>query len=161
MGKDDLEDDHTTSTGMMTRDAAAAFLNGSEYADVGTPSHLRAMKAAGLVAVYGLSNDLIELRGAIDEEVEALRGGVVSILPDGIIDGSCTQDHCPYRERLVRGASTVTGVFDDDAAQGHVWRFETDLPHTTFETLDNGEPFCLGVVVSLEDVARVRGTRGI
>ena len=157
-----MDEDHDgAKSTTMTRDAAAAFLNGSEYADVGTPSHFRAMTAAGLVAVYGLSNDLIELRGAIDEEVETLRGGVVSILPDGIIDGSCTQDHCPYRERLAKGASTITGVFDDDAVKGHVWRFETDLPHSTFETCDNGEPFCLGVVISLDDVARSRGSRGL
>lgn len=58
----------------MTRDEAAEQLNGNEYRKEGSPTLFAAMKAAGLVAVYGASDDLMEMkRQALPELQEVLR----------------------------------------------------------------------------------------
>ncbi len=55
----------------MNAKQLAAQLNGREYGSEITKEEEAAAKKAGLVVVYGASDDLVELRGAIEEEVGA------------------------------------------------------------------------------------------
>lgn len=55
----------------MTAKELAEMLSGRKYGMEITSEEARAAKDAGLVVVYGYSDDNVEFRGAIDEEVGA------------------------------------------------------------------------------------------
>ena len=35
---------------------------------------------------------------------------------------------------------------------GPCWTFETDIPHETFTIMEDGEPWCIGMVFSMKDL---------
>lgn len=36
---------------------------------------------------------------------------------------------------------------------GCCWTYETELPHATFNVMEDGETYCRGIVIALSDVA--------
>jgi hypothetical protein len=69
----------------MNRDKMAALLNGRSYGEEITKEECATAKAHGLVVVFGYSDDNVELRGAIDDEVGACDGTTLHITPDGLL----------------------------------------------------------------------------
>lgn len=128
----------------MDTTTAAARLNGSEYREEGSRELFAEMEANRLVAFFGSSDDLIEMRGAIHDEASE---GKVMLTSSGLLVNDCRNDRCPYFEQLARYASTVSGEYGDDG-----WRFATDLPHERFEVLEDGERYGDGLVICLDDV---------
>lgn len=128
---------------------AATALDGSEYRNEGSKELFAAMKAAGLVAVFGASDDLMEFRGAIDDEVGCYGGGTAYITSDGLFEPSCDNDDCPHEKRLREMAQTIDAIFGE---KGFTFYYETDIPHETFIINEDGEPYCQGIVFALADV---------
>jgi hypothetical protein len=128
----------------MDRNEAAARLDGCEYGSEGSSELFAEMKKARLVAFFGSSDDLIEMRGAIHDETGP---GKVRLTPEGLLSNDCRNDACPYFARLSRYASTVVGEYGQDG-----WTMSTDLPHSAFVVLEDGETYCRGVVLSLDEV---------
>jgi hypothetical protein len=134
----------------MTRDEAAFQLNGNQYREEGSKELWAAMKAAGLVAVYGASDDLMEFNGAIVDEVGAWNGGTAHLNSKGLIANDCENDDCPHFKRALETApATIRAVWDRD---GFSWQYDTDLPHTKFVIREDGESYCEGIVFALKDV---------
>lgn len=67
----------------MTKEQLAYLLNGREYTNEITKEEEREAKNSGLLVIFGASDDLIELRGAIYDEVGAINGGEVRIGKNG------------------------------------------------------------------------------
>lgn len=142
----------------MTRDELASQLTGLEY-PLRISKYLRAQaKAAGLVIIYGASDDLMEFDGALNEEIGAWNGIEVLIdqkglLPDfeTICEDGDKEDLRDYfkREPNVRKIEAVWG--EDD---GPAWSYKTDIPHVTFEVMEDDEPYCRGIVFSLADLGQ-------
>lgn len=131
---------------------AAALLDGSEYREEGSRELFARLKDARLVAVFGASDDLTELRGAVDDEQ-----GTDTILfdRDGMLVNRCDEDHCPYwRERKALAEGKVKPIWDEGEVDGvrWSWRYETAIPHATFRVMEDGEPYCLGIVFSFDDL---------
>lgn len=118
-------------------------LHGSEYPDIGDKELFAKMEKAGLVAVFGHSDDCMEFRGALYDEFY----DEVAVTERGIINNFCDEgDRCPnWREP--NNAFTVKPVFGGDPA----WVFETAIPHETFEVMEDGEVFQRGIVFRLTD----------
>jgi hypothetical protein len=106
-----------------------------------------------LVVVYGYSDDNVELRGAIDEEVGAWNGATIRLTKTGVLQGptcdSAENCNCPYFAAAKNAAKTIEAVW---GAGGVSWTFETDIPHETFNIYENGELFCVGIVFRMEDL---------
>lgn len=134
----------------MTRDELAALLNGREYREEITKDEARAAKDAGLVVVYGASDDLMEFDGAINDEIGAWEGAAAYLNADGLLQNECPDEDCPYFEKLCEKAATIKALWC--AEDGYSWTFETDIPHATFEIVEDGEPYCRGIVFALADV---------
>lgn len=137
----------------MTAKELAAELSGREYGMEISLGEEQEAKAAGLVVVYGYSDDSVELRGAIDAEVGAYDGTTIYIGKGGLIEDprcdnaeECT---CPYFTAVRDNAKKIAAVWCGGEA---TWTFETDIPHETFTIFEDGEPFCIGIVFSMEDV---------
>ena len=128
---------------------AAKLLNGSQYREEGSRQLFADMKTDGLVAVFGASDDLIEFRGAINDEAGA--PGKVAIGPDGLLESECDEGaDCPYFQRTAKAAPTIKAIFNRD---GLTFVYETDIPHATFVVNEDDETYCRGIVFALADLA--------
>ena len=140
----------------MTAKELAAALNGREISYEINETEEKRAKEAGLVVVYGYSDDNVELRGAIDEEVGAYEGAVIHITAAGLLeDPACDTAEdctCPYFAAAKNSAKTITAVWNDNGDP--CWTFETDIPHETFTVFEDGEAFCEGIVFSMEDIRK-------
>lgn len=137
----------------MTAKEFVDLLSGRDYMNEITRGEEEQAKAAGLVVVFGYSDDNMEFHGAIDAEVGCYDGGTVYITKDGVLsDPDCDSDDCPYFAAAKKSATSIEAVWHDNGP-GPAWTYETDIPHETFEILDEGEPWCIGIVFSVEDLA--------
>lgn len=119
----------------------AEKLNGREYRSELTRDEEKELKEQGIVAVFGYSDDLCELRGAADDEMDCYDGNVIFIKPNGDALYS------------VENADTYKPIYAIWNENGIPWTYQTDIPHETFDILENGEIYCKGILLSLADVA--------
>ena len=137
----------------MTRDEAAAALNGNQYREEGSPALFGAMKIAGLVAVFGASDDLMEFQGAISDEIGAWNGGIAYLNREGLVGNECENDDCPYHKKALKNApAAIKAIWDSN---GFSWQYETSLPHSKFIIKEDDENYCEGIVFALADIPGV------
>lgn len=136
----------------MTAKELAALIAGREVGKEITIEEARRAAEAGLVVVYGYSDDNVEFVGAIDDEVGAYEGATVYLTKAGILqEPDCGQDDCPYYAVAKKMAKSIKAIWHDE--DGPCWTFETDIPHETFTVIEDGEPWCVGIVFSVEDMS--------
>lgn len=128
----------------------AQQLNGIEYPCRINKELIQQAKEDGLVIVYGASDDLMEFDGAFRSELDAYNGTTAYITSDGLLVNHCDDDDCPYFGKAKKAAVKIKAVWSDD--EGPCWSFETSIPHETFEVVEDGEPYCRGIVFALADV---------
>ena len=134
----------------MTPTEAASILNGNEYRDEGTKGLFAEMKESGLVAVFGASDDLMEFRGAISDEVGCYDGGIAYLTPAGLLSNECENDECPHFTKIKEKAATIEAMWDSN---GYSWQYETNIPNVArFIINEEGEPYCEGIVFKLSEV---------
>lgn len=135
----------------MTAKELAEMLSGREVGDEVSPQEERIARNAGLVVAYGYSDDNVELRGAIDDEVGAYEGTTIHLTPAGVLqEPDCGRDDCPYFTREREKTKPIKVVWHNEG--GPCWTFETDIPHENFTIFEDGEPFCEGIVFSMEEM---------
>jgi len=132
---------------MMTKEEAAAAMNGKEYRDECSKELRAAMREAGLVAVFGASDDLTEFDGAIHDEAGAGDETGHVLTRTGLAVNKCDEgDRCP---NYVAREPNVTARWDHN---GHSWWIETYLPHAPFTIMEDGGTYCRGVVIAVADL---------
>lgn len=99
----------------------------------------------GVVVVFGASDDLMQFRGALNDESDVIDGGIVTIGIDGILESKCNATQiealwCPSRSNDPDNVSTS-------------WSYKTDIPHETFLVLDGDEVYCQGIVFSMKGLS--------
>ncbi len=127
----------------MTIQEFAARLNKREYgSQCILPEHIEEAKELGYVIIFGLSDDICEIRGAIEDEIDCYKGGSVYI--SNKFDRACSfkrsEDDC-----------LITAVWYDKE-RGCDWSYKTDLPHAEFELYSAGELFCIGIVIDMNAI---------
>lgn len=134
---------------MSIRDEIAAQLNGSEYPLRISKDISEAAKLAGVVIVYGASDDLMEFDGAIHDEIGAHEGATAYLTKDGLLQNECEDEDCPHFAKMKASAATIEALWDN---AGYSWTYKTSIPHATFEVVEYGEKYCRGAVFNLADV---------
>lgn len=144
----------------MTKEELAERLNGREYGNEITVQEEKIAKESGLVAVFGGSDDLCEFRGAIYDEFGAYNGGEFAINEKGQIVPTEIEDRdedvldryhvTDTVKRMIASAVMIRAKWSD--GRGYSWVIETDIPHATFDILEDGEKFCRGIVFSMADL---------
>lgn len=110
-----------------------------------TNGELLTAKDNGFVIVYGASDDLMEFEGAIRDEGDCFEGGNVYFDRNGVSQDGTERANC------------IKALWCDDSARDEngvmfAWAYETDIPHETFTIYEDGEPYCRGIVFSIDDV---------
>ena len=127
--------------GPISKEKMAEILNERIYGDEITKEEEKLAKDNGLVVVFGASDDLIEMRGAIDDEF----GKEVFLTRNGEIE-HCDDD-CKHYERAVEKAKKIKGIFGKNG-----WTFETDIPCAEFDIFEDGQLYGKGLVFYIESL---------
>jgi len=130
---------------------AAALLDGREYTKEITRDEEAALRASGLVAVFGASDDLVQFRGTWRDEEGCYNGGTGYVNEHGLIKSRCEEgDECPYFKDSLSNARTIEIVWGED---GFSWLYLTEIPHETFVIMEDDETYCRGIVFAARDAA--------
>jgi hypothetical protein len=137
----------------------AEKLNGIEYPADELDIFRKEMAENGIIAVFGASDDLLEFRGVLCEEAGAWEGNTVLIASREkgtafLFDKEENEETAEFNRKEIEQMRRVTAVWkpgDIDAC----WKIETDIPHETFDIMEDGELFCRGVVFHVDDVTGV------
>lgn len=142
----------------MKRTQLAQLLQGMQL-EVSVPDSI-ALKAekGGLVIVYAVGDDRIELRGAIRATAHRFEGGEVHFDVQGVlplyddIDATDEAEARGYFDRK-RMAAELEAKWSGGrtADEPYRWVFKTAIPHSTFDMWDEMTPYCKGIVFSLAD----------
>lgn len=125
----------------MTGKELAEKLDGTEYDKlVNFHSNMEhvydSARDNNLVIVFGASDDLMEFRGAIDDEADCYGGGIVMVNKNGTGFDAISKN-------------CIEAIWDRDNV---AWQYETDIPHETFKVMEDGQVYCIGIVFSLDDL---------
>lgn len=138
----------------MTAEQLANQIGGREYGNEISRSECQIAKDSGLLVVFGYSDDNVELRGVVNDEISAWEGVEFGVPANGefetdedeirirkrLIDKGWTP---PESERIVCNIKAEWCPKDLDCS----WRISTDAPHHTFDIMEDGKLFCRGVVI--------------
>jgi len=112
------------------------------------------IEADGLIVAYGMSDDLLEFHGAINEEIGAWDGVTVKITnKPSIFNAEENKATAEFNRAQIDSMKTITAVWCPEDENGETWAswdIETDIPHETFEILEEGEVFGRGIVFKME-----------
>lgn len=136
----------------LSKELLAGLLTGREYGKEMAKEEEMQAKAAGLIVIFGASDDLMEFRGFVDDERGAPTVALIDakgLLPfreDIEHDDEALKDYFA-RAPQVRAVDALWAKED-----GYSWTFRTDVPHATFEIVEGGEPYCRGIVIDVADL---------
>lgn len=151
----------------MTKETLAALLHGNEYRDeVSNELHEKA-KEAGLLVIYGGSDDLLYLSGAGDDEIGSYGGGylILRTKPKDFMEGGVVEIEGYMYDELedledidaridfltnYKYGNIVTASWCE--VEDYSWTYETELPHTTFDIMEDGDTYCRGIVIDIKDL---------
>lgn len=131
----------------MTKEELAKDLDGMDYPNEPNNTLLDAASKSNLLIVFGASDDLIEFRGAVDDEAGG--PGKVYIKNGGLVlppDCDCEYAQQWFKDQK-EGAIVIEALWCDE--KDISWTYKTDLPHATFRVVEDGDVYCRGIVVDL------------
>ncbi|WP_238474259.1 hypothetical protein [Pseudomonas cavernicola] len=110
------------------------------------------------MVVYGASDDLMEFEGAFRDEVGCYNGGQAKVDAKGVLDRSQVDDDDEaIADYVVRSktAQSIEALWNASVSDASVpaWSYMTDIPHATFDVMEDGELYCRGIVFALADLA--------
>lgn len=147
----------------LTKEQFAARLSGREYGNEITREEEKLAKESGLFVIFGYSDDNMEVRGLQFDELSCWGGKLFlmdsrGVLPWGSVSDIETEFDEEVRDFLDRKQSAVKleACWCKDGTEA-AWTYETDVPHATFNIYEDGELFCVGLVIDSKDLPQVEG----
>lgn len=140
-----------------TKEEFAALLTGRSYGAEISGDEERQARESGLVVVFGYSDDNMELRGAIHDEIGCYDGGRIAIDEEGVAPSWEDKHECknyPEAEKFFRShfnlkRREIVAAWGKD---NYSWIYRTDIPHATFEIVEGDEKFCRGIVFYIAEI---------
>lgn len=134
----------------MDAKTLAEQLNGMEY-PFQLPPELRAqVKEAGLVVLYGASDDLYEVEGAFCHEGDAREGTKILIHPEGILGSRDDIDTDEDMQTWLNQKAASRAFTAHWCKNNTSWSYSTDVTHETFKIMEDDEVYCIGIVFHLD-----------
>ena len=137
----------------MTKEDLAAKLNNREYLSEISDEEATLAEQNGLVVVFGYSDDNVEFRGAISDEVgcygeKEIQFSKHGIIPDWSDDEKKTKEEATeYFSKLIGGNQWILASFGRKG-----WMFNCGFSHAKFNIQENGEHYGQGMVFNLAEV---------
>lgn len=122
-------------------------LNNNEYHSEVSDEDRDLAYDLGFVIVYGASDDIFMLDGAMEGEAYCFNGGRLFIDKDGIFE------ECECKCKYSSLAKDECRIIDSIWGEGDfAWTYKTDIPHETFNILEDGDLYCQGIVFDIKDL---------
>lgn len=128
----------------MTRDELAQKLNGRQYREEITKEEEKEAKNNNLVIIFGASDDLVEFRGVIYDELGIYCGDNLYKLFYIKYNGDVSND-------TVGAIAEIKVWFSPDFFDC-TWYFDTKVPHSFFYIKEDDRIFCKGIVIDLREI---------
>lgn len=126
----------------MTLKEMANAMNGVEYGEE-QKRFYGLLKKNNMIAVHGASDDLVEMIGCGDDEFGVYNGAVISLVK-----------HMNFSDEYIfadsNGKNEIEAVWCGEGKPA--WSYITNIPHETFNVMEDGEVFCEGIVFSVWDL---------
>lgn len=142
----------------MNAEDLAKMLDGREMGAEISEAEEASARAFGLVVVFGYSDDNVEFRGAIRDEIPAYNGRIIPVTRRGIVKNDCSDEDCPYYLLMRKVAPKLRAIWSDEGPNPP-WTYGLPWPHSTFNVMEDREVFCRGVVFALADVPTSKEAR--
>ena len=114
----------------------AAKIGGGEYRTWEKEADISYAKENGIVIVFGASDDLMEFSGAIRAEVDCYEGTTIYFDKEGKMISYSVDPSLKY----------ITAIWDGE----YPWTYDTNIPHESFDIVEDGEVYCRGMVFLAE-----------
>lgn len=144
----------------MTKEQLANMLNGREYGDEITDAEEKLAKSDGLVVIFGASDDLCELRGAVNDELGARPDTLIMIDKNGQLLPEIEDDDAEVLRKYGVLAAVQRAHYQATKIVAHwhdegnpCWTYETTAPHASFDVIEDGKKYGIGVVIDLKELA--------
>lgn len=131
------------------------ILDGTKYPDVfdKIDEHADYLLEHDLLVVLGCSDDLMEFRGIINDEVDCFNGGEVHFSKDGFILENAGDRYIENFEELKKTAvNTIEAIWCDEQIKNVAWTYHSDIPHSLFAVYEDDGVYCLGIIIKGSDL---------
>lgn len=125
----------------MTKEELAEILNDREYGYEITSWEEKIAHDNGLVVIFGASDDIVEFRGVLNDEIDANEGCHFKLNKELKIK---VGDKYKGHHRSIQAVWCP----NDEMS----WGFVTTIPHSTFTTWDADEVFCKGIIINVAEL---------
>jgi hypothetical protein len=137
----------------LTKEQFAAKITGREYPFRMSEDEVTLASNNRFIVVRGESDDLCETEGADSDECGA--PGRIAFSSSGKMIQEPDDDEQTVLNKFgfkwnANVAFTVDLLWC--AEKGYSWTCKTDAPHATFEIIEDGDPFCRGLVIDLKEL---------
>lgn len=131
----------------------AETLNGREYGSEILDAEEKQAKDAGLVVVFGYSDDNCEFRGAIHEEIPCWDGEEIFFNKDGsnFTDSTGETPLTYMKNKSEPEANLIEAIWSPKEPECS-WAYKTTIPHSTFDIMEDGDLYCRGIVFHINDL---------
>lgn len=139
----------------MTIKDVALMLDGREYGSEVSPAEEIQFKNAGIVVVYGYSDDLVEFEGAVNTEIGIWNTGNIPLLNGVPFDVPCATEEfethcCPLLKEVAKMLKYIKARFGING-----WELDADFPCEKFTVVEEGDACGVGLVYALADLVEV------
>jgi len=145
----------------MNKEELAKMLHGRQYRDEMEPNEEQLAKENGLIVIFGASDDLVEFRGLLYDEIDAYEGThFIIAVPDDEIPVDEDEETfrraknleaVPIREESVVKKNRFEAEWSPMQLDAS-WLIKTKLPHAIFDIWDDGSFYCRGIVIDSKDL---------
>ncbi len=136
----------------MNRQEFAEMLEGRLYREEMDRAEDLVAKQNELLVVFGASDDLMEFRGIIYDEIGADNGTTAYFHKDKsgkiiLLDEELTQAYNYFNVGMIN----IEAIWSPDEPECS-WVFKTDIPHSKFKIMEDSELYCVGIVIEQKDL---------
>ena len=129
----------------------AEKLNGREYREELSDEESDQAKKDCVVIAFGYSDDNLEFRGAINEEVSAWNGTTVKLTnKPSVFDPDENKETSEFNSMQISAMKKVNAIWCPRNENNKIWSSwlieALEIPHETFDIMEYGELFCRGIV---------------
>lgn len=122
-------------------DAFAKKLDGRAYREELTKAEEKEAEQLGLLVVFSASDDLCDFRGLKHDENPAYHNEPIYFDGHGdFVDHEC-------EDKSVKEVLNVIYPQFHYVDGESMWSYQTDIPHSTFNIMEDGEVYCTGMVI--------------
>ena len=138
----------------MNKKQLANKLNGREYPFRLSKEEIQIAKDNRLVVVYGTLDDFIKFEGVINDELYCYDGGTAQLNKNGLLEfhrDEKTCNNCKYFNAYMENIKYIKALWYDGE---YIWSYETSIPHTTFDIIEDGRKYCRGIIFNINNLKK-------